>query len=117
MRRIQFDPMQMAERIVEKRIECNYTQNMVAEKLNIARDSISRYENGSRSIPINILVEMSNLFDVSVEYLVTGEYPSDDTKLDDAMLEMIMKYTPTQKKVICKMLKTVDEAFKVGAQI
>ena len=33
------------------------------------------------------------------------------------LLDMIMRYTQTQNKVICKMIKIVDEAFKVGATV
>ncbi len=105
----------MGERILKKRKECNYSQDVVAEKLNISQDSIYRYENGTRSIPIDILIEMSNLYGVSMEYLVTGENPTVGLEISKDLIEMIMKYTPKQRSVVLNVLKDVNEAFNVGA--
>lgn len=114
MRRINYDPILMGERILQKRKECNYSQELVAEKLNVSPNSISRYENGTRDIPIDILVEMSNLYGVSMDYLVTGECPTDGSEMNSDLLEMIMKYTPRQRAVVVNVLKNVNEAFHVG---
>ena len=115
MRKVEYDPILMGERILEKRKECNYSQEKVAEKLNVSPNSISRYENGTRDVPIDILVEMSNLYGVSMDYLVTGVCPADGEEMDKDLLEMIMKYTPRQRAVVVNVLKNVNEAFNVGA--
>ncbi|MFQ9116203.1 helix-turn-helix domain-containing protein [Eubacterium sp.] len=86
MRRINYDPILMGERILQKRKECNYSQELVAEKLNVSPNSISRYENGTR----------------------------DGSEMNRDLLEMIMKYTPRQRAVVVNVLKNVNEAFHVG---
>lgn len=48
-------------------------QQKVAMDLNISRESLSYYENGKREPPLALLVEMSKYFNVSINYLITGE--------------------------------------------
>lgn len=49
-----------------------YSQLKVAMDLNISRESLSYYENGKRNPDISILIKLSEYFDVSIDYLITG---------------------------------------------
>ena len=40
--------------------------------LNISREALSYYENGKRSPDIDMLVTLSDYFNVSVDYLIRG---------------------------------------------
>ena len=55
------------------RIKKGYTQLKVAMDLNISREALSYYENGKRSPDLQMLVLMSEYFDVSIDYLITGK--------------------------------------------
>ena len=48
-------------------------QQKVAMDLHISRESLSYYENGKREPSLSLLVEMSNYFNVSINYLITGK--------------------------------------------
>ncbi len=48
-------------------------QQKVALDLNISREALSYYENGKREPSLSLLVQMSNYFNVSINYLITGE--------------------------------------------
>lgn len=48
-------------------------QQKVAMDLSISREAISFYENGKRSPNIETLVMLSNYFNVSIDYLITGK--------------------------------------------
>ena len=48
-------------------------QQKVAMDLNISRECISYYENGKREPSLALLVAMSKYFNVSINYLITGE--------------------------------------------
>ena len=48
-------------------------QQKVAMDLNISREALSYYENGKREPSLALLVAMSQYFNVSIHYLVTGE--------------------------------------------
>ena len=48
-------------------------QQKVAIELNISREALSHYENGKREPSLDMLVKMSRYFNVSIDYLITGE--------------------------------------------
>ena len=51
----------------------NLNQLKVAMDLSISREALSYYENGKRSPNIEMLVTLSRYFNVSIDYLITGE--------------------------------------------
>lgn len=51
----------------------NLNQQKVAIDLNISRESISYYESGKREPSLALLVQMSEYFNVSIDYLITGK--------------------------------------------
>lgn len=55
------------------RKEKKLNQQRVAFDLNISREALSYYENGKREPSLNTLVNMSKYFNVSINYLITGE--------------------------------------------
>ena len=61
------------QRLVELREEQGWTQKEVASRLNISQRAYSHYESGSRSISIELLVDIAELYGVSVSSLVARE--------------------------------------------
>ena len=57
-------------RLKELRKENQYTQQFVAEYLNIKQNTYSQYENEQRQIPISQLMMLAKLYDVSVDYIL-----------------------------------------------
>ena len=57
----------------EIRKKKGYTQLKVAMDLSISREALSYYENGKRSPDLQMLMLLSQYFDVSVDYLITGK--------------------------------------------
>ena len=49
------------------------SQLKVAMDLSISREALSYYENGKRSPDIQMLLLLSDYFDVSIDYLIRGE--------------------------------------------
>ena len=47
-------------------------QQRAALDLNITREALSHYENGRRDPSLAMLVRMSEDFNVSIDYLITG---------------------------------------------
>lgn len=55
------------------RKEKNLNQQKVAMDLNISREALSHYENGKREPSLNMLVKMSEYYNVSIDFLITGK--------------------------------------------
>ncbi|MBC5687770.1 helix-turn-helix transcriptional regulator [Mediterraneibacter sp. NSJ-55] len=46
------------------------TQAQIAEFLGCQREVYRRYEKGTRQIPVDMLIQLSRLYNVSIDYLV-----------------------------------------------
>lgn len=60
----------IGKRIKELRIQNNMTQSKLANKLGIDRSTLTHYELGMRIPSIDILWEIADIFDVSIDELV-----------------------------------------------
>ena len=60
----------ISERIKELREKQNITQASLAKKLNITRSAVNAWEMGISIPNVEKLVELSSLFNVSVDYLL-----------------------------------------------
>lgn len=58
-------------KLIRKQRKLN--QLKVATDLNISREALSHYENGKRSPDIDMLRQLSEYFNVSIDFLVNGE--------------------------------------------
>ena len=65
--------MILADKIVMLRKKCGWSQEELAEKLNVSRQSVSKWE-GAQSIPdLNKVILMAEIFDVSTDFLLKDE--------------------------------------------
>ncbi len=65
--------MNIGERIYELRRKNSMSQEDLAEKMNVSRQSISKWES-SQSVPeVERIVQLSNIFNVSTDWILKGE--------------------------------------------
>ncbi len=69
----------IGDRIKNLRVSCEMTQADLAKKLNITRSSVNAWEMGISTPSTAYLVELSQLFHVSTDYLLGMSH---DTSLD-----------------------------------
>lgn len=62
--------MRKYKRIRDLREDKDLTQTKLAEQLNITQRTYSRYENADSLMPLDILVQIADFHDVSVDYLL-----------------------------------------------
>ena len=75
--------LQLCQEVFEKNMEMiglkqirkqkGFSQLKVAMDLSISREVLSYYENGKHSPDIDMLVLLSDYFNVSIDYLITGK--------------------------------------------
>ena len=65
--------MELERRLAELRKEKNVSQEEIAEKLYVSRQTISNWERGKTYPDINSLLLMANYFDVSLDHLIKGD--------------------------------------------
>lgn len=57
------------DRLKEIRLSKNYTQKYIADAIQISVRSYQRYESGDRTPNSEVLVKISDILDVSMDYL------------------------------------------------
>lgn len=70
--------MKLSDKIIKLRKQHGLSQEILAEKLNISRQSLSRWENGTSLPDANNILQISKLFNVTTDYLLNDDYESDD---------------------------------------
>lgn len=63
----------LGERLYNLRTSCEMSQGDLAEKLDVSRQTISKWENNMSIPELDKIISLSNLFGVSVDYIVKGE--------------------------------------------
>ena len=70
--------MKLSDKIIKYRKSNGWSQEDFAEKLNVSRQAISRWENGTALPDAQNILQISKLFGVSADYLLNDDYESDD---------------------------------------
>ena len=105
--------MILADKIITLRKQYGWSQEELAEKLNISRQSVSKWESGTSIPDLDKIIKLSGLFGVSTDYLLKDELDvaspseSDETyereQLRMVTLEETNAYLHTVK-VTCKKI-------------
>lgn len=65
-------------RIARLRIQKGYTQERLSDALNIDRSFLSRVEAGKKGCSVDLFVQLSAFFGVSLDYLIVGRLTLQD---------------------------------------
>ncbi|WP_251169146.1 helix-turn-helix domain-containing protein [Cytobacillus firmus] len=76
--------MDFGERLRKCRDKKGYTQKFVADKIGIKNNTLSSYESGKRQPDYEILKKLSDLYEVTIDYILTG---NQSTNSPDEMWE------------------------------
>ncbi len=69
------------------RLKENKTQQQIATFLDITQQAYARYESEKRQIPTDILIKLSNYYNVSLDYLIIGK--ESNTSNIDKLFELL----------------------------
>lgn len=67
----------VGERITVLRKKAKLSQEQLAQQLNVSASTIGMYEQGRREPSISTLEDLSKIFAVSLDYLITGSEVTD----------------------------------------
>ena len=103
------DLKECGQRIQQLRKERELTQEQLAEKLNVSQNTIAKIESGLRRPSIDFLLEISEFFNVSTNYLVFGVHAEDveDEKSKKDIDETIEKLLE-KKEELLKMQRELN---------
>lgn len=91
------------------RKKTGYTQEEVSSKLNIQRQTYCNYENACRTPPLEIIVALAELYQVSVDYLVLGakavESKSAKTLLKDKLFDEFISLSKSSQREVLDFIR------------
>lgn len=99
--------MNIGEKLFELRKEKNLSQEEVADKLNVTRQTISKWETNQSTPDFDKIVPLCELFEITTEELLTGKKPEENnTKQEEK--EIVEEKIPTREEVRRKSAEVVS---------
>ena len=92
----------IGKRIQSRRKQQGYTQEQLAEMMNVSIQMVSNLERGNKAIRIDNLINLSQILDVSTDYILTGKATADD---NEALTSRIAQLSPKDRKMIEMMVE------------
>ena len=106
------DQIKIGKFFQELRKENGFTQEQLAERLGVARRTISRWETGSNLPDLDILIELSDLYKVDLRELLDGERKT--KKMDKELKETVLKVAEYSNDGKKRIIRTVCVYFILG---
>ena len=93
----------------ELRKEMGITQEEFAEKLDVSSRTISHWETGANMPDISLLVNIAEIFNVSIPEIINGERKSEIMEKEvKEVAEAMSNYAGAEKSVILKRVKLIS---------
>ena len=81
--------MDIGTRIARLRKLHDLNQKELAHKLNIPTTTLSGYENNHREPPLDVLKDITNIFNISIDFLINGKIGVIEEKIDSLVSKLI----------------------------
>ena len=99
----------IGSRIKQARLAKNYTQEDLAEKIDISVAFLSRVERGNSHLNLKRLNQICGLLDVPEGYILNGASNNSENYLEHEFAELLKKVSPEKQKLIYNVAKAIAE--------
>lgn len=99
----------IGQRIKQARLAKNYTQEALAEKIDISVAFLSRVERGNSHINLKRLNQLCALLDVTEGYVLNGASSNSENYLDQEFAELLKGCSSDKQRLIYNIAKTIAE--------
>ena len=72
---MELDWFEVGERISVQRNKLGLKQQDIYDKMSISQNHYSRVENGHVGISVEKLIQLSDILNISIDYILTGKVP------------------------------------------
>ena len=102
----------IGERLRKARNQKGYTQEKLAEMMNVSVAYLSRIETGATHINLKRLNELSNILGVSEALILNGASENSETYLNEEISSILRDCSPEQKELIYHIANIIIESDK-----
>ncbi|MCM1121224.1 MAG: helix-turn-helix domain-containing protein [Eubacterium sp.] len=100
----ELDFQKIGAKIRERRLAKGYTQDYLANHLDVDTSHISNVEHGRCKVSLTALVGIANALDCSVDYFLSSEYGNETFPVDTELANKLQKCTVEKKKQISRII-------------
>lgn len=97
----------MGNRMKEKRKQLHYTQEYMAEKLNVSMKHYGGVERGNAGLSLENMIEVSDILGVSLDYLIKGTKENDNF-MPERIREIYFGFPQEKRQYFMEMLEAVS---------
>lgn len=91
----------IGKRIQNRRKQLGYTQEQLAEMMNVSVQMVSNLERGNKAIRIDNLINISQIMNISTDFILTGKQNQQDIS---NLSEQISDLSPKDRKMIALLV-------------
>ena len=106
------DLVKIGRLLQELRKEKGLTQEQLAERMGVARRTVSRWETGSNMPDLDILMELADLYAVDLREILSGERKSE--RMDREMKETVLQVADYSNEEKTRLLRRMHGLFLAG---
>lgn len=97
--------IEIGQRIYQRRKELGITQDKLAELTDTTPQAISNYERGERELRVSTIIQIANVLNISIDYLLTGVHTSFESLYED----MPVKDSLIIKEIVERCIKLINK--------
>lgn len=103
---------QIGSRVRQARLANHMTQAQLSEKLHISTSHMSDIENGKINPGLEIFMSLTEVLQVSADWLLQTDIPKVSAILDDEFSLLLSDCTVSEKKIILKMARDIKDGLR-----
>lgn len=89
--RYKLDYRVIGKRVKEARKAAQITQAELAEKINMSTNAVAKLETNLMNVSLQTLINIANVFDIDINYLLSNDDADGKDKNTDVFLESLIK--------------------------
>lgn len=97
----------IGDRLKKARVQKGYTQEQLAEKIDVSVAFLSRVERGNAKVNLNRLNQLCDLLEISEGDILTGVGSTSNTYLDKEFSDLLKSCPPDKLKLIYEIAKVI----------
>lgn len=106
--------MKFGDNLRQIRKSKKMSQEQLAEKMNVTRQSVSKWENGESHPEMNNILELCKIFNCKLNDLVHTDM-ADISSLDDEIVMSVVKFNERKQKEVRTLSNVISLIGKIGA--
>ena len=106
--------MKFGDNLRQTRKSKKMSQEQLAEKMNVTRQSVSKWENGESYPEMNNILELCKIFNCKLNDLVLADMP-DISSLDEEIVMNVVKFNEKKQNEVKTLSNVISLIGKIGA--